>query len=343
MHEDPDARPAGRLLRVSRPAAQAESRCRRPRAAFPRAQPPVPSRLLLQRAACRAAREPRALVVSERRVPDAAPADRADRVPARARRAWAPARTRGSAERARQQGAAGAARGGVRAERGARRSARAARERRARRENGSAGSQRARQPIEAKRAEHERRLESAGDEWDALVDAALPTASAARCSTALRERMLERNYINNLLAGIEREFGRPDVADRSLMNVARMSKVVGIDLGTTNSLVAYVEDGVPVVIRDESGDGAGAVGRLGVGRWHDLRRPRGAAAAADRRRAHGVFREAVHGQGRRRRRGRGAAVAVPGRPAKPWRASCASGSASASSRRPRSRRSSCAS
>ena len=29
-----------------------------------------------------------------------------------------------------------------------------------------------------------------------------------------------------------------------------MSKVVGIDLGTTNSLVAYVKDGVPVVIRD---------------------------------------------------------------------------------------------
>ena len=34
-----------------------------------------------------------------------------------------------------------------------------------------------------------------------------------------------------------------------------MSKVVGIDLGTTNSLVAYVKDGVPLVIRDQSGDG----------------------------------------------------------------------------------------
>src|SRR5262245_269690 len=33
-----------------------------------------------------------------------------------------------------------------------------------------------------------------------------------------------------------------------------MSKVVGIDLGTTNSLVAYVRDGAPVVIRDKSGD-----------------------------------------------------------------------------------------
>jgi molecular chaperone DnaK len=33
-----------------------------------------------------------------------------------------------------------------------------------------------------------------------------------------------------------------------------VSKVVGIDLGTTNSLVAYVENGRPVVIRDQSGD-----------------------------------------------------------------------------------------
>ena len=34
-----------------------------------------------------------------------------------------------------------------------------------------------------------------------------------------------------------------------------MSRVVGIDLGTTNSLVAFVNDGAPVVIRDRSGDG----------------------------------------------------------------------------------------
>ena len=33
-----------------------------------------------------------------------------------------------------------------------------------------------------------------------------------------------------------------------------MGKVVGIDLGTTNSLVAYVHEGTPVVIRDESHD-----------------------------------------------------------------------------------------
>src|SRR5689334_22656139 len=33
-----------------------------------------------------------------------------------------------------------------------------------------------------------------------------------------------------------------------------MAKVVGIDLGTTNSLVAFVKDGVPEVIRDATGD-----------------------------------------------------------------------------------------
>src|SRR6266542_2508061 len=33
-----------------------------------------------------------------------------------------------------------------------------------------------------------------------------------------------------------------------------MSKVVGIDLGTTNSLVAYVSNGVPIVLRDKTGD-----------------------------------------------------------------------------------------
>src|SRR5882672_5125504 len=52
-----------------------------------------------------------------------------------------------------------------------------------------------------------------------------------------------------------------------------MSKIVGIDLGTTNSLVAYVKDGVPVVIRDRSGDAlvpsvvsASADGTIYVGR-----------------------------------------------------------------------------
>ena len=40
----------------------------------------------------------------------------------------------------------------------------------------------------------------------------------------------------------------------SALIVVSMSRVVGIDLGTTNSLVAYVKDGVPTVIRDRAGD-----------------------------------------------------------------------------------------
>ena len=57
-----------------------------------------------------------------------------------------------------------------------------------------------------------------------------------------------------------------------------MSKVVGIDLGTTNSLVAFVKDGVPAVIRDGSGDAlvpsivsAAADGSLLVGREAEKR------------------------------------------------------------------------
>jgi Fe-S protein assembly chaperone HscA len=52
-----------------------------------------------------------------------------------------------------------------------------------------------------------------------------------------------------------------------------VSKVVGIDLGTTNSLAAYVHNGEPVVIRDENGDGlvpsvvsVGSEGTIFVGR-----------------------------------------------------------------------------
>src|SRR5579862_6544582 len=57
-----------------------------------------------------------------------------------------------------------------------------------------------------------------------------------------------------------------------------MSRVVGIDLGTTNSLVAYVKDGVPIVVRDKSGDAlvpsivsAAADGAIYVGREAERR------------------------------------------------------------------------
>jgi molecular chaperone HscB len=64
--------------------------------------------------------------------------------------------------------------------------------------------QRARQPIEKKRAEHERQLKDLSAQWDAL-DAATSGSERRTVLSALRDRMLERNYINNLLAGIERE------------------------------------------------------------------------------------------------------------------------------------------
>jgi molecular chaperone DnaK (HSP70) len=42
--------------------------------------------------------------------------------------------------------------------------------------------------------------------------------------------------------------------DHLIHEFTAMGKVVGIDLGTTNSLVAYVHDGTPLVIRDDSHD-----------------------------------------------------------------------------------------
>ena len=64
--------------------------------------------------------------------------------------------------------------------------------------------QRAAQPIEAKRAEHEQQLESLASRWDAL-DGHASAEDRKNVLNALRERMLERNYINNLLGTIERE------------------------------------------------------------------------------------------------------------------------------------------
>ena len=61
------------------------------------------------------------------------------------------------------------------------------------------------QPIEAKRAEHEEQLALLSARWDALVDRSAPAAEGRAVLEALRDRVLERNYINNLLDGIERE------------------------------------------------------------------------------------------------------------------------------------------
>jgi len=63
----------------------------------------------------------------------------------------------------------------------------------------------ARGPIEAKRATHAAQLEELSARWDSLLDRDAPDAERRPVLEALRERVLERNYINNLLAGIERE------------------------------------------------------------------------------------------------------------------------------------------
>ena len=63
----------------------------------------------------------------------------------------------------------------------------------------------ARQPIEEKRAEHEAQLTELSGRWDELIDREAPAAERRAVLEALRERVLERNYINNLLAGIAHE------------------------------------------------------------------------------------------------------------------------------------------
>jgi molecular chaperone HscB len=61
----------------------------------------------------------------------------------------------------------------------------------------------ARAPIERKRDAHERELQALSERWDAQASA--PAAEKRATLEALRERLLERNYINNLIAAIDRE------------------------------------------------------------------------------------------------------------------------------------------
>lgn len=61
----------------------------------------------------------------------------------------------------------------------------------------------ARQPIDRKRDEHEHQLQELASRWDSQEQASAEEKRATL--DALRERLLERNYINNLLATIDRE------------------------------------------------------------------------------------------------------------------------------------------
>jgi molecular chaperone HscB len=78
------------------------------------------------------------------------------------------------------------------------------------RESGSPGAvlaariEKAREPIEARRMAHEEQLRELSARWDAQHESADAQQKRAILE-ALRERLLERNYINNLLATIDRE------------------------------------------------------------------------------------------------------------------------------------------
>ena len=65
--------------------------------------------------------------------------------------------------------------------------------------------QQAAKPIEAKRDEHERQLQTLSARWDAVNEHSASREERGAVLNALREQMLERNYINNLLATIDRE------------------------------------------------------------------------------------------------------------------------------------------
>ncbi|MDR1989426.1 MAG: Fe-S protein assembly co-chaperone HscB [Acidobacteriaceae bacterium] len=60
-------------------------------------------------------------------------------------------------------------------------------------------------PIAAKRDAHARDLAALASAWDAVADRPADAPERRQVLQALRARVLERNYINNLLATIERE------------------------------------------------------------------------------------------------------------------------------------------
>jgi hypothetical protein len=79
------------------------------------------------------------------------------------------------------------------------------RQRGAPREAWQARLDRARGPIDAKKREHDAHIDQLSARWDAAVDAQAPDDERRRILAALRERLVERKYIENLLEGIARE------------------------------------------------------------------------------------------------------------------------------------------
>jgi molecular chaperone HscB len=67
--------------------------------------------------------------------------------------------------------------------------------------------ERAQHPIEAKRIGHEAEIAALSSQWDAAIDRDAPLDRRRAILEALADRFLERNYISNLLLGIEKELG----------------------------------------------------------------------------------------------------------------------------------------
>ncbi len=243
-----------------------------PRAPLPRAEPQVPPGLLLQRAARRAAGQPRAVVVSERRLPHAAQPGVAHRAPAGDRRTAV-----GEVGRRHRQGAAGAARRSVRAERGAGRDPRAARVGRRSRRRCARGSTRRGSRSSASARSTSASSQELAARWDSQEQASAPGRSARRsrrcasgCSSATTSTTCSPPSIARRRAGRlgpgqalsheprRRHRSRDHQQPRGLREERRAG-------GDPRSV----------------GRCAGAVGGVDRRGRHGLRRPRGAAPAAD--------------------------------------------------------------
>ena len=62
-----------------------------------------------------------------------------------------------------------------------------------------------RAPLSARRASEERRLDELSRQWDEQVDAGVPASERRTTLEGLRELLLERTYVDNLMATLERE------------------------------------------------------------------------------------------------------------------------------------------
>ena len=146
--------------------------------------------------------QPRARVVSQRRLPGAEAAARPGRVPAQGRRAAerGPAPGRGGA-------AGGRARGGVRAQRRTRRHPRRARGRRLRRASCARGSRRRDGRSRSGRPARKRSSRRCSQRWDKQVDEEAPADVKRATLESLRSLLQERSYIANLIAATNRERG----------------------------------------------------------------------------------------------------------------------------------------